>query len=159
MKEIKWSLEIPIAAITAALYFVLGYFLQPIGFLSLQFRVAEILIGIVIIFPIGGIIGNVLGVLIVNIFSPLGTLDLLSAPVNIIALLPLALLRNEKIWKYAGAIIYAAIISLYVAILLYYIFGLPVWLSFIQVFISETVLSILGVIIFTIIKHNLRHIL
>ena len=159
MEKIKWSLEIPIAAITAALYFVLGFFLQPIGFLSLQFRVAEILIGIVIIFPIGGIIGNVLGVFIVNIFSPLGALDLISAPVNIIALLPLALLRNEMVWKYVGAVIYAAIISLYVAILLYYIIKLPVWISFIQVFISETILSILGVLIFTIIKHNLRHIL
>jgi len=159
MTKIKWSLEISIAAITAALYFVLGFFLQPIGFLSLQFRVAELLIGMVIIFPIGGIIGNALGVLIVNIFSPLGVLDLIGSPVNIVALIPLALLRDEKIWKYVGAIIYAAIISLYVAILLWYVFSLPLWICFLQVFISEIILSVLGVVIFSIIKHNLRNIL
>jgi uncharacterized membrane protein len=150
--KIRWSLEIAIASITAALYFVLGFFLQPIGFLQLQFRIAEILVGIVILFPIGGIIGNVLGVLIVNIFSPLGPLDLLSAPVNIIALLPLALLRDKKFLKYVGALIYSAIISIYVALLLYVVLHLPVWISFLQVLASETILSVIGVLLFSLIK-------
>ena len=150
--EIRWSLEIAIAGITAGLYVVLGILLQPISFLSLQFRVAELLVGMVIIFPLGGLIGNVLGVFIVNIFSPLGLLDLISEPVNIIALLPLALLRDKRFWKYVGGIIYAAIISIYVAILLYYVFSIPIWISFLQVLASETILTMISIVLFSIIN-------
>ena len=53
------SLDVAIVAITAALYTALGYIFQPISFLELQFRVAELMVGMTILFPIPGLIGKV----------------------------------------------------------------------------------------------------
>ena len=61
------SLRVSITAITAALYIALGYIFQPISFLGVQFRVAEIIVGMCIIFPMEGLIGNVIGVFFVNL--------------------------------------------------------------------------------------------
>lgn len=63
------SLKISLIAITAALYIVLGYIFQPISFLGLQFRVAELLVGMCIIFPFEGLIGKIIGVFCQFIFA------------------------------------------------------------------------------------------
>ena len=62
IKKVSASLKVALIAITAALYTALGYIFQPISFLGLQFRVAELIVGMCIIFPYEGLIGNVLGV-------------------------------------------------------------------------------------------------
>ena len=80
------SLRVALTAITAALYITLGYVLQPISFLGLQFRVAELIVGMCILFPFEGLIGNVIGVFFVNLTSPLGPIDLISCIVNVPAL-------------------------------------------------------------------------
>ena len=145
-------MTVAIAAITAALYIALGYIFQAISFLGLQFRVAEILVGMCILFPWAGLVGNVIGVFFVNLTSPLGLIDLLSCFVNIPALGCIILFRNWKVLKYLGATLYAIIISIYVATLLNLTFGLPFWLMFVQVFIAEEILAVIGVIIFSIIR-------
>ena len=71
---------------TAALYTALGYIFQPISFLGIQFRIAELIVGMCILFPYEGLIGKVLGVFLVNLTSPLGLIDLNSCWVNIPAL-------------------------------------------------------------------------
>ncbi|MCK4281771.1 MAG: QueT transporter family protein, partial [Candidatus Lokiarchaeota archaeon] len=55
------SLDVAMAAITAALYIVLGYLFQPISFFEIQFRVAEVMVGMCILFPIPGLIGKIIG--------------------------------------------------------------------------------------------------
>lgn len=152
----KLSLRVAITAITASLYISLGYVFQPISFYGIQFRVAELIVGMCIIFPWEGLIGKVIGVFFVNLASPLGPIDLLSTFVNIPALYCIVLLRNMKLLKYLGGIIYSAIISLYVATVLNFAFGLPISLSFIQVLISEVILSIIGILLFDIIKYRLN---
>jgi len=89
------SLKIALTAITAALYITLGYVFQPISFLGLQFRVAELIVGMCILFPFEGLIGNVIGVFFVNLTSPLGPIDLISCIVNIPALYCIVLLRYK----------------------------------------------------------------
>lgn len=152
IKKVNVSLKVALIAITAALYTVLGYIFQPISFLELQFRVAELIVGMSIIFPLEGLIGNVLGVFFVNLTSPLGAIDLISCIVNIPALYCIIIFRNRKFLKYLGGVLYSIIISIYVATILYVSFGLPVWLNLLYVFISEVILATFGIFLFDIIK-------
>lgn len=150
------SLKIALIAITAALYTVLGYIFQPISFLGLQFRVAEIVVGMCLLFPFEGLVGKIMGVFLVNLSSPLGVIDLNSCWVNIPALLCIIYFRDRTILKYLGGILYAIIISFYVAIILYIVLLLPLWLMFIQVLIAEVILATLGIILFEGIKKGLN---
>ncbi len=150
------SLKVALTAITAALYIALGYIFQPISFLGLQFRVAELIVGMCVLFPLEGLIGNVIGVFFVNLTSPLGPIDLISSIVNIPALYCIVLLRNKKFLKYVGGVLYAIIISLYVAIILNFTWGLPIWLMFVQVLVAEVILATLGIVLFDIIKIRLK---
>jgi len=53
--------------------------------------------------------------------------------------------------------LYANIISLYVAIILYVTWNIqPVWLTFIQVLFSEVILAVSGVAIFSYIKEKYK---
>ena len=149
------SLRVALTAITAALYITLGYVFQPISFLGLQFRVAELIVGMCILFPFEGLIGNVIGVFFVNLTSPLGPIDLISCIVNIPALYCIVLFRDKKFLKYLGGVLYAIIISMYVAIVLNLIFMLPIWFMFVQVLIAEVILASLGILLFDIIKKKL----
>ena len=146
------SVKIALTSITAALYIALGYIFQPISFLGLQFRVAELIVGMCIIFPWEGLIGKVIGVFFVNLTSPLGPIDLVSTIVNVPALYCIILLRNKKFLKFFGGFLYALIISIYVAVVLYLVLFLPFWLMFIQVFISELILATIGILLFSTIK-------
>lgn len=149
------SLYVAITGITAGLYIVLGYLFQPISFLGIQFRIAELIVGICILYPIPGLIGNVIGVFILNLSSPLGPIDLFGGIVNIPALYCIVLLRNYRYAKYIGGILYAILISIYVAWILNFVLGLPIWLMFLQVLISEIILVTIGISIFNYIKGRL----
>ncbi|KKM63299.1 hypothetical protein LCGC14_1512880 [marine sediment metagenome] len=150
------SFKIALIAMTAALYIALGYIFQPINYLELQFRVAELIVGMVVLFPFAGLIGNVIGVFFVNLTSPLGPIDLISCLVNVPALYCIIFFRDRGLLKYLGGFLYAIIISIYVAIILYIVLGLPIWLNFIYVLIPEVILATLGIILFDIIKKNLN---
>ena len=151
------SLKVALTAITAALYITLGYVFQPISFLGLQFRVAELIVGMCILFPFEGLIGNVIGVFFVNLTSPLGPIDLISCIVNVPALYCIVFFRDKKILKYLGGVLYAILISIYVAIVLNLAFMLPIWLMFVQVLIAEVILASLGIFLFAIIRMRLEH--
>jgi len=155
-KQRSISLTVALIAITAALYIALGYIFQPISFLGIQFRVAELIVGMCIIFPFEGLIGNVLGVFFLNLTSPLGLIDLNSCWVNVPALLCIVYFKDKRILKYLGGILYAIIISFYVAVILYIVLLLPLWLMFIQVLIAEVILVTLGIILFEGIKKGLN---
>lgn len=60
--------------------------------------------------------------------------------------------RDKRYLKYLGGVLYAILMSIYVAIVLNIAFGLPIWLMFIQVLISMVILTILGIIVFELIK-------
>ncbi|MHA1272990.1 MAG: QueT transporter family protein [Promethearchaeota archaeon] len=149
------SLKAAIIAITAALYIALGYIFQPISFLGVQFRVAEIIVGMCVIFPLEGLIGNVIGVFFINLSSPLGPIDLLSCLVNVPALYCIIYFRDKGKLMYIGGLLYSIIISLYVAIILNIVLYLPILLMFIQVFISEIILATLGIMLFDYIKKQI----
>lgn len=105
-----------------------------------------------ILFPREGLVGNVIGVFFVNLSSPLGPIDLISCIVNIPALYCIVFLRDKRILKYLGGVLYAIIISLYVAIVLNYAYGPPIWLMFVQVLIAEVILATFGILLFDIVR-------
>lgn len=150
------SLQIALIAITAALYTALGYIFQPISFLGLQFRVAELVVGMCLLFPFEGLVGKIMGVFFVNLSSPLGLIDLNSCWVNIPALLCIIYFRDKPILKYLGGVLYAIIISFYVAVIIYIVISIPLLLTFIQVLISEVILATLGIILFEGIKKGIN---
>ncbi|MBD3254076.1 MAG: hypothetical protein GF383_03245 [Candidatus Lokiarchaeota archaeon] len=150
------SLRVALTAITAALYIALGYLFQAFSFLGVQFRVAELVVGMCIIFPLEGLVGKIIGVFFVNLFSPLGPIDLLSTIVNVPALYCIVYFRNKGKLKYLGGTLYAIIISLYVAIILHLVLALPIWLMFLQVLISELILANLGILLFDRVKKMLE---
>lgn len=150
------SLQIAVVAITASLYTAFGYMFQPISFLGLQFRVAEIMVGICLIFPYAGLVGNVVGVFLVNLTSPLGMLEWVISPlVNIPALAWIVIFRNIKYLRYLGGVLYSAIISCYVGWILNFMLGLPFWLMFLQVLIAEVILATIGIFLFNRLKKAL----
>ncbi|KKL92952.1 hypothetical protein LCGC14_1879550 [marine sediment metagenome] len=155
-EEMNTSLRVALTAITAALYITFGYVFQPISFLGLQFRVAELIVGMCLLFPWEGLVGNVIGVFFVNLSSPLGSIDLISSIVNIPALYCIILLRDKKLLKYLGGVLYAIIISMYVAIVLNYVYGLLIWLMFVQVLVAEVILATMGILLFDIVKMRLN---
>ncbi|MFX1315172.1 MAG: QueT transporter family protein [Promethearchaeota archaeon] len=150
------SLTVALIAITAALYTALGYIFQPISFLGIQFRVAELIVGMCILFPFEGLIGKIMGVFFVNLSSPLGIIDLNSCWVNVPALLCIIYFKDRRILKFLGGFFYAIIISFYVAVILYIVLSLPIWLMFIQVLVAEVILATLGIILFEGIKKGLN---
>jgi len=72
----KSTIALARSAIIAALYFTLTYFLQPISFGPLQFRVAEMLTVLPIFMP-EAIAGLTLGCALANLLSPFGWYDIL----------------------------------------------------------------------------------
>lgn len=64
----------------------------------------------------------------------------------------IVLFRDKKILKYLGGVLYAIIISIYMAIVLNFAFMLPIWLMFVQVLIAEISLASLGILLFYIVR-------
>ncbi|MEM3434184.1 MAG: QueT transporter family protein [Candidatus Methanomethyliaceae archaeon] len=128
MKNLS-SRDIAKAAIIAALYVALVWALTPISFGAVQIRVSNALIGIVPLVGMPAVFGITLGVLIGNIPSPLGPVDLLSAIPTFIALLIIMRLKDRSVLL--GLAIYSLILSAWVGMLLNYAFGVPFLITFV----------------------------
>jgi len=75
------SKRVAITALYSAAYIVATVVLAPISFLLFNVRIANILRGLLPFFPVEVVLGNMVAVMISNVISPLGPLDLLSAAV------------------------------------------------------------------------------
>ncbi|MEM4721350.1 MAG: QueT transporter family protein [Candidatus Methanomethylicaceae archaeon] len=128
MKNLS-SRDIAKAAVIAALYVALVWALTPISFGAVQIRVSNALIGIVPLVGMPAVFGITLGVLIGNIPSPLGPVDLLSAIPTFIALLIIMRLKDRSVLL--GLAIYSVILSAWVGMLLNYAFGVPFLITFV----------------------------
>jgi uncharacterized membrane protein len=115
--------NIALGAVIGALYVVLVIGLGPISFLQIQFRVANALIGLVPLIGVPAVFGISVGVLIGNISSPLGPLDLVSFIPTFVGCMIIYRLRHVSVS--AGLAIYSVILSIWVAFLLQYVIGVP----------------------------------
>lgn len=134
-------------SLIAALYVVLTVGFAPISYGPLQFRVGEVLKSLALFDPIF-IVGFAVGNFISNITSPYaGPWELLFMPfANVVGAYLCWRLRR---WPYAGAIVFAATITLAVSTMLNAVLGIP-WQALIwTVGIPEVALIVGGVPLMT----------
>lgn len=137
-------------ALVAAVYAVLTILLGNFGYGDIQFRIAEILLFLVF-FRRDFIVGIVLGTAIANAFSPLLPWDMLFGTLATLIVCGLIAI-TPKMWP---AIVYASVINgLVVGAELYFILGLPFWLSALTVMIGELAVMIVGYAVFIMLRKN-----
>ena len=130
--------QLALAGLVAALYAALTLALAPISYGPVQFRLAEALKPLALFDPCF-ILAFAVGNLASNLFSPyIGGWELVWMPcANVLGAWLCWRLRR---WLYAGALAYAAVVSLAVSVMLHFVTGLP-WLALLgSVGVSETVL-------------------
>jgi len=149
------SNDLVLAAFMAALYVGLIELFHPISFQAIQVRVANALIGTVPILGWPAIIGITLGVLIGNITSPLGLIDLISAIPTFIGLYIIYRLRNTSVLL--GLTIYTIILSLWVGFMLWYVLNLPYIITVAYLLIGIGISTIfLGYILYKALRRVIR---
>lgn len=137
-------------ALVAAVYAVLTILLGNFGYGDIQFRIAEILLFLVF-FRRDFIVGIVLGTVIANAFSPLLPWDMLFGTLATLIVCGLIAI-TPKMWP---TIVYASVINgLVVGAELYFILGLPFWLSALTVMIGELAVMIVGYAVFIMLRKN-----
>lgn len=129
--------NVTVSIIVGVLYVVLVYAFAPISFHQIQIRIANALIGLVPLLGWAGVYGLALGVFLGNLSSPLGPIDLLSVLPSFIGLVLIYKLRSVSV--ILGLQIYSTLISLWVAFMLYLVFNLPYFVTFIYVFVGVTI--------------------
>lgn len=138
-------------AIVAALYVALTL-INPISFGMFQFRVSAI-ISVLPFLDKRFIPGCILGVCIANFFSSLGIVD-------VVAGLTIALINYYGVIHlkniYIQVICYAMVAGLIVGLELYFVAAAPLVLSMISVFVSLSIIMLIGIPIDKILLKNLK---
>ena len=138
-------------AIVAALYVALTL-INPISFGMFQFRISAI-ISVLPFLDKRFIPGCILGVCIANFFSSLGIVD-------VVAGLAIALINYYGVIHlkniYIQVICYAMVAGLIVGLELYFIAATPLILSMISVFVSLSIIMLIGIPIDKILLKNLK---
>ncbi|PUU89367.1 MAG: hypothetical protein CI948_1965 [Halanaerobium sp.] len=138
------------AAITA-LYVVITYFLAPISFGPIQFRAAEALTVLPIIFP-EAVPALFLGVMLANVIGGLGMVDIVGGSLVTLLAAYVTYKNKDNFFAYLSPILFNAFL---ISIYLHLLFDLPYWLNVIQIGVSEAaVVLILGV---PLIKYLKKH--
>lgn len=138
------------AAITA-LYVVITYFLAPVSFGPIQFRAAEALTVLPIMFP-EAVPALFLGVLLANVIGGLGMVDIVGGSLVTLLAAYVTYKNRDNIFAYLSPILFNAFL---ISIYLHTLFGLPYWLNVIQIGLSEAVVVlVLGV---PLIKYLKKH--
>lgn len=139
------------SAVVAGLYAALTITLGFMSYGPIQFRISEVMTLLAFIDPLY-ILGLVLGCAISNITSTIGIIDIVVGSLS--TLIAVYLIRNTKNLFIAS--LWPTIInSVFVGAELYYVLGLPFWLSTLQVAIGEfVVVTIIGYPLFKYVLKN-----
>ncbi len=127
------------AALIGTIYIVLIYIFQPISFGPIQFRAAEALTVLPVIFP-EAVLGLFVGVLLSNLLFGLGLWDIIGG--SLVTLLAAYITyRYRHSWiAYASPVVFNAFL---ISIYLHFIYAQPYWLVVASIGISEAVVVIL----------------
>ena len=134
--------DVALMGILAATYTAGVYVLPAISFLTLNIRVVNILRGVVPFFGWPAIMGLSLGVIISNLISPLGPIDLLSAAV-VFASLSLAYIISKRFLIVCFVPVWLSL-SAWVSFMISFVGGVDYMTMFLiitpQIFISDYIL-------------------
>ena len=136
------SRDVALTAAFAAAYAAGVTLLAPISFPVFQVRVADILLPLSVIFGPPAVIGLTLGNIVGNLSSPFGIVDIVGGTAaNFIATF-LAWQIGRR--RFAGAWLMSAMVEVVaitavVGTYLAFLIGIPLWLSWVGVFIGEAI--------------------
>lgn len=141
---------IAVTGLVAAIYAVLTLMLAPISFLSVQFRISEVLILLAFISP-KYCPGLILGCAIANLFSPLGIIDVaVGTLATIVAVWGISHTKNLFL-----ATLWAAAEGFIIGAELYYVYNMNYWLAVLSVCIGQfVVVTLIGYPLFKWIMKN-----
>lgn len=126
-------------ALIAGLYIIITFILSPVSFGPLQFRASEALTVLPILYP-EAIPALFIGVLLSNIIGGLGMIDIIGGSlVTLLAAYLTYRYRNSFIAYLSPILLNGFLISIYLHIL----FGIPYWITVIQISLSEAVVVLL----------------
>ncbi|MCF8008670.1 MAG: QueT transporter family protein [Halanaerobiales bacterium] len=126
-------------ALIAGLYIIITFILSPVSFGPLQFRASEALTVLPILYP-EAIPALFIGVLLSNIIGGLGMLDIIGGSlVTLLAAYLTYRYRDSFIAYLSPILLNGFLISIYLHIL----FGIPYWITVIQISLSEAVVVLL----------------
>ncbi|MBO8126623.1 MAG: QueT transporter family protein [Firmicutes bacterium] len=139
------------AAIIAALYVILIWLLAPVSFGPIQFRVAEALTLLPMLYP-EAIPGLYIGVLLGNLLGGLGLWDIFGGSlVTLLAAYVTWRYRRKPIIAYLSPVVFNAFL---ISIYLHYIYTLPYWYMVFSIGASEAVVVfLLGVPLVKLLKN------
>jgi len=150
------SKSLAITIVFAALYNCLGFIFQSVAFGPIQTRIADALYPLIAVYGLPCLLGTFLGHFIFNFYGytvglALGIGDLLSP---FLFLIPKFAIYK---WKLKAVPLHVAFVALWVAWLLYIMFGIPYWMSAATVGAGETIAEIvLGIPLAIAIKRRLQ---
>jgi uncharacterized membrane protein len=128
------------AALIAGVYVVTTWVLTPISFGPIQFRFSEALTVLPILYP-EAIPALFIGVMVANIFSPLGLVDILGGSmVTLIAAYITYRFRDSFVAYLSPVLLNAFLVSIY----LHSVFGWTYWMTVLSIGAGEAVV-VLGV--------------
>lgn len=146
-------------ALIAALYIAISLTLEPLAFMSIQFRVPE-MFNHLIVFNNRYFSGIVLGVFITNLFSPLGIYDLIFGVSHSVISLGLLILVKKVIKDTRKLMLINTGIFTFtmfiIAFELYLALELPFWLSYLTTAAGEFGVMLLGIPVMTALNKRLN---
>ncbi|MDR2827813.1 MAG: QueT transporter family protein [Acholeplasmatales bacterium] len=146
--------ELVINAFIASIYIVLVVVNVVYSFGALQFRIAEILM-ILILFNKKYIYGLTLGCFIANVFSTLGWIDMVFGTLATFIPLLLMILTKKILPVYIRLLLLSIFNGIIVGIELSIVFGDPIVFNMIYVFVGEFVVTfILGLPLYYLLLKN-----
>ncbi len=143
-------IDITRQATIASLYVVLVFIFQWISFEAIQFRVAELLL-LLILFDKKSIFGLTLGVFVANLFSPLLLYDITFGVIaSVITMLLMILFRKRP---YIALLFPSLINAPIIGLMLHLITGAPFLITLLYVFIGQFVVTyIIGLPVYYLLK-------
>jgi uncharacterized membrane protein len=140
------SKTLALISIYAALYAALVVVLGAFSYGPLQIRIADSLVAAVPLLGIAGVLGHTLGVLVANIFSTAGPIDLLNTiPSFVMAFVVYYTYKktNNDYTVIATCTAYSAVLGVTVGWMLSYLYALPLLETILYVFIGNIIASVL----------------
>jgi hypothetical protein len=134
--------KLVLAAALAGAYAAATIALGTISYGVINLRLTNIIIGVVPILGFPAAAGLSLGVLIANVASPLGPIDLVSAAFAFVGLFALYLLRKKSVAL--GLAIHSLVIALWVTFELSYVLGIPYFPLFYFVLAGNAIVDTLA---------------
>ena len=140
--------SLAVSAIIAALYVAVSMLVAPFGFTNVQFRISE-MFNHLVVFNKKYMIGIVIGVFVTNLFSPLGTYDLVFGVGQSILALSITIFSARFIKGQLSRMIFNTIVftitMFIIAIELNLALNLPFLFTWLTVAVGEFVVMAVGI--------------